>query len=60
MILMLLNMSNSRFQKLVIALWHHGGGAWHSVLFLTTANNVSVAQLCQVGDTQNFKQQIMA
>ena len=50
MVLTLFNMSNSRFQKLVmfqmwchhgIILWHHSDGAWHNGLFLTTASNVN-------------------
>ena len=65
-ILMLLNVSNSRFQKLVmfwmwyhgIALWHHSNGAWPNGLFLMTASDINcwtdiancVARLWQAGE----------
>ena len=47
-LLMSLNVSDSRFRKLVMfwmwrhhdmELWRHGGGAWHNGLILTTASN---------------------
>ena len=46
-----------------MALWCHGGGAWHNGLFLTTAYNINcqadianhVAPLLQAGDTENFE-----
>ena len=69
---MLLNVSDSTFLKLSMfwmwhqhdmALWCHGGGAWHSSLILTTASNGNswadvanhVTRLWQVGDTGNFE-----
>ena len=43
-----LNVASTIFQKLVffkcdiiIEVWRHGGGAWHSTLFQTTASNVN-------------------
>ena len=48
LILTSLNVSDSRFRKLVIflmwrhhdmVLWHHGGGAWQNGLILTTVSN---------------------
>ena len=48
-------------------LWRHGGGAWHSGLFLLTASNANcwadvanhVTQLWQAGDIEDFESQIM-
>ena len=72
MLLTLLNVSDSRFRKIVMfwmwrhhdmALWHHGGGAWHNDLILMTASIGNswadianhVPPLLQAGDTENFK-----
>ena len=49
-----------------MALWPHGGGAWHNALILTTASNVNsgadiadhVSRLLQAGDTENFERRI--
>ena len=49
-----------------MALWRHGGGAWHTGLILTTASNTNswadvanhVTRLWQAGDTENFERRI--
>ena len=50
MVLTLLNMSDSRFRKLIMlwmwrhhgmALWCHGSGAWHNYIFLMTGININ-------------------
>ena len=45
-----------------MALWRHGGGAWHNGLIVATASNANswahianhVTQLWQAGDLENF------
>ena len=49
-----------------MALWRHGGGAWHNGSILTTASNGNswadfvnhVIRLWQAGDTENFERRI--
>ena len=49
-----------------MALWRHGGGAWHNGLILLTASNGNswaeianhVTQLWQAGDRENFEDRI--
>ena len=69
------NVSDSRFRKPVMfwmwrhydmALWRHGGGAWHNGLILTTVSNGNswadvanhVTQLWQAGDMDNSERLI--
>ena len=66
------NVADSRFRKRLmfwmrrhsdIALWRHGGGAWHNNLFLTTASNVDcwadvtnqVTRLWKAGECGKFR-----